>query len=228
MSKKISVISKIVLALTILGCIIPTVYLKVFDLSFLLYHEWLTHSAGLIIFICCIIVVAIGISGIFRKEVKKDDKAIWRVCTLLCVVACILYDLSILSDPAEITRRISCASNLKQMGLALQQYAMDYAGYFPQANGAVGLELLRKNDYLTDYTVYGCPSIKKGKGKDNQSLTEESVDYVYIGGLNTKSDPKQPLMYDKANNHGYYGNVLFADGTVQGIYGNPWTQNIKK
>lgn len=90
------------------------------------------------------------------------------------------------------------------------------------------MELLRKNEYLTDYAVYTCLSTETPRGKGDQPLTEENVDYVYIGGLNTKSDPKQPLMYDKANNHGYYGNVLFADGTVEGIFGNPWTQNIKK
>ena len=65
--------------------------------------------------------------------------------------------------------------------------------------------------------------------QDNPTLTEENVDYVYIGGLNIKSDRNLPLMYDKANNHGgYFGNVLFADGTIKAIEGNPWTQNIRK
>ena len=60
-------------------------------------------------------------------------------------------------------------------------------------------------------------------------MTDENIDYVYIGGLNTKSDPNLPLMYDKAKNHGgYFGNVLFADGTIKGIEGDPWTHNIKK
>ena len=216
------------LVLTILGYIIPTIFLNTFDVSFLLYYKELTLFAEQIRLICCILGVAVGIVGIFWKKENKIDIVIRRCCILLCLVGCISYILFLLSYPSEITRRISCASNLKQMGLALQQYAMDYAGYFPQANGAVGLELLRKNDYLTDYAVFACPSTKKGNGKDNQPLTEENVDYVYICGSNTKSDPKQPLMYDKANNHGYYGNVLFADGTVEGIYGNPWTQNIKK
>ena len=125
--------------------------------------------------------------------------------------------------------RISCSSNLKQLYLSLQQYAADYAGYYPPANGAAGLEALRKNDYLTDYGVYRCPSVtmESKDFKRHESLTEENVDYVYIGGLNTKSDRKLPLIYDKANNHGYYGNVLFADGIVEGIEGDPWTKNIK-
>ena len=106
---------------------------------------------------------------------------------------------------------------------------MDYAGYYPPANGAAGLETLRKNDYLTDYAVFTCPSTKTVRGENNQPLTEANVDYVYIGGLNSKSDRKLPLMYDKTKNHGnYYGNVLFVDGTVSSIEGNPWAQNIKK
>jgi len=47
-------------------------------------------------------------------------------------------------------------------------------------------------------------------------------------GLNIKSDPNLPLMYDKANNHKRFGNVLFVDGTIKGIKGDPWTANIKK
>ena len=124
---------------------------------------------------------------------------------------------------------LSCSLNLKHIYLAaLQHYAADYAGYYPPANGATGLEVLRKNDYLTDYVVYTCPGVKKNQSKDGQPLTEEYVDYVYIGGLNTKSDPNLPILYDKPNNHDNFGNVLFVDGSVNKIKGESWTQNIRK
>jgi len=125
----------------------------------------------------------------------------------------------------EYTSRINCSSNLHQIYLALNNYSVGYAGNYPPVNGAAGLEILRKNGYLTDYVT--CPSTKTTQGKNNQEFTEENTDYVYTGGLNQKSDPKLPLVYDKAKNHGnYFGNVLFVDGTV--IVGNPWTANIKK
>lgn len=224
---KINSTTKTVLVLTVIGYMIPTVYLNIFDLSFLLYQRWLTSSAEIIRSISCIIVIVIGIRGIFWKKANKGDRKICSICTLLCFIAYISM-LFFVSDPAEISRRISCTSNLKTISLALLQYNMDYAGYYPPANGAAGLETLRKNDYLTDYDVFTCPSTKTVCGKNNQPLTEANVDYVYIGGLNTKSAPNLPLLYDKSNNHGYFGNVLFADCSVAGIYGNPWTQNIKR
>ncbi len=149
------------------------------------------------------------------------------VCTLLCL-AFLLYVFSQFGAARESPKRIACASNLKQIHLALQQYAADYAGYYPPVSGAAGLEVLRKNDYLTNCAVYRCPSVTMER-QDDLPLTEENVDYVYIGGLNTKSDPNLPLAYDKATNHdGYFGNELFADGTIKAIEGNPWTQNIRK
>ena len=91
-------------------------------------------------------------------------------------------------------KRISCACNIKQINLVLKQYAMDYSGNFPPANGAAGLEYLRKYDYLTDYSIFICLSTKITRGKDIQPLTEDIVDYVYIGGLNEKSDPSTPIL----------------------------------
>jgi hypothetical protein len=106
---------------------------------------------------------------------------------------------------------------------------MDYSGYFPPANGAAGLEYLRKYDYLTDHSVYACPSGKTAKSKDNnQPLTEQTVDYVYVGGLNEKSDPNAPVLYDKPGNHKDYGNAGTVNGKVKSIYGKDWMGKIKK
>ena len=226
MSKKIASSAKVVLVFTVLGCVIPTVYINIFPVGFLLYHGLPAGFTGLGA-ILCFLGVIVGIPGSFDRKVKNIERVICAACTLLCLVF-LLYAVSQLGAARERPKRISCASNLKQIHLALQQYAADYAGYYPPANGAAGLEVLRKNDYLTNCAVYRCPSVTM-EHQDDLPLTEENVDYVYIGGLNIKSDRKLPLMHDKTNNHGgYFGNVLFADGTIKGIEGKPWTQNIKK
>ena len=230
MSKKISSKAKIALVLTVLGCVIPTVYINVFSTGYLLYHRWptdLTAIGGLI----CIVGVIFGVPGIFERKVNVISRI---TCIASCIastffcLAFLLYVFSQFGAARESPKRIACSSNLKQIHLALQLYAADYAGNYPPENGAAGLEVLRKNDYLTNCAVYHCPSVTM-ECQDNPTLTEENVDYVYIGGLNIKSDRNLPLMYDKANNHGgYFGNVLFADGTIKAIEGNPWTQNIRK
>jgi prepilin-type processing-associated H-X9-DG protein len=125
----------------------------------------------------------------------------------------------------EKARRISCASNLKQIGLALKQYSMDYDDQFPPFDGAKGLELLRRENYLTDYKIYTCPSnAEANPGKDNEPLKEENVDYVFRGGLNESLPGDTPIAWDKDLNHKNYGNVLYLDGHVTGICGADWNK----
>lgn len=226
MSSKINLMTKIVLVLTV--CVpIMIIGINRFPEWFSLYHSWFTKIIGFVCLSCIILCV----SGILSKKANNGNRLSCIVCALLCLALFIFPDLScpLTKSSIESHRRISCASNMKCFMLAFRQYAIDFAGNYPSPGGAAGFELLRKNDYLTDYAVYTCPSTQTVRGSGDQPLTENLVDYVYIGGLNQKSSPRQPLMYDKPNNHGnYYGNVLFTDGTVERIEGNPWTANIKK
>jgi prepilin-type processing-associated H-X9-DG protein len=135
--------------------------------------------------------------------------------------------LPALSQTREKARRISCASDLKQIGLAIRMYSMDNKEQFPDKNGARGLEMLRSGKYLENVKIYTCPS-SHSKVNDGKPLTEENVDYVYVGGYNESSSPDTPIAYDKPKNHIKYGNILFADGHVQGYAGANWMDNIKK
>jgi len=166
----------------------------------------------------------------FDKERKKHE--IVLIVILINFLAVILsspFFTNTAHTPDKAMLRISCISHLKQIGLSLKQYAMDYDGWLPDGSGAAGFEKLRSNDYLTDYEVYHCPSSNATKGKGNQKLNSKIVDYIYRAGLqyppgSGKDASKIPVVWDKPTNHKDYGNVLFLDGHVMWFYGKDWIE----
>ena len=145
----------------------------------------------------------------------KED---WIVMTIIFIIIIAMISPAFIyhGSSRRKARRISCTSNLKQIGLSLKQYAMDYADYFPPENNAQGLENLRSQDYLTDYGVYVCPENSTAKGTGTVPLTDKICDYIYLGGSKEGDDPTIPLAFDKPKNHTDYINVLFLDGHVKG------------
>lgn len=136
--------------------------------------------------------------------------------------------LPALSKARAQARKVSCANNEKQIGLALFMYAEDYRGELPPYDGAKGLDLLRKKGYLTEGKIFVCPNTEHIPSAWNTPITETTCDYIYIGGknLNKTDNPSfEPILWDKPENHDRFGNVLYLDGHVEGFTGANWMQN---
>ncbi|MBN2642632.1 MAG: hypothetical protein JXR78_13345, partial [Victivallales bacterium] len=99
------------------------------------------------------------------------------------------------------------------------------------------LEILRSEEYLSDYKVYICPSTtdQAGTGTDElYSGTGTNLSYVYVpylmeGANVATGNPDSGIIADAgtddgtpAPNHTKYGNILYLDGHVSAAVGDKW------
>ena len=148
---------------------------------------------------------------------RKSDFTLVELAVIVAIVAifALMSSGCFLQTQRERAHRINCASNLKQIGTALELYSITYDSRLPDGPAPIGesgvlterdfytaggraggFELLRANDCLTDYLVYVCPSSSVKEGKGNESLSwskagsgsgKPNLSYAYQAGM-TKGD----------------------------------------
>ncbi|MBN1864442.1 MAG: DUF4190 domain-containing protein, partial [Victivallales bacterium] len=137
----------------------------------------------------------------------------------LSSVASIAFFAVSISQARQEALAARSAENLKNLSLALNMYAQDYDGLFPDKDGAEGIAMLYPS-YLTDQEGL---AVKKGKYPPSEELSEDSIDYQYIGGRGVHS-VNQPVAWDKFTNFKKRGNVLYSDGTVATLANEDWLE----
>jgi prepilin-type processing-associated H-X9-DG protein len=129
---------------------------------------------------------------------------------------------------------VKCASNLKQIGLAISLYANDHGGQYPNL-----LAVLPSDQDITA-EVMTCPSSNDEKpaatdiaevvaeltaAETNAPGHKHCMSYVYAGkALTTKTVAETTVVaYEPLENHDGDGtNVLFGDGHVEFISKQGW------
>ena len=147
----------------------------------------------------------------------------WGMLVVGCAPAAITL-LALLLLPSmgrarEPANRVKCASNLRQIGQAIQMYANGHGGRFPPTLGT----LLLTEDITSE--VFVCPSSndERAEGPATQAVIRVDSDplycsYVYAGaGLNAGAVTRgHVLVYDRTMGHhnGDGMNVLYGDFSV--------------
>jgi prepilin-type processing-associated H-X9-DG protein len=122
----------------------------------------------------------------------------------------------------ETAHRATCMNNLRQISVAMKQFAVDNDDRNPRTFG----ELL-KGGYLTTTKVFFCPSTRSRLPDDFPADFKEAdlaalnridalTDYVMVKDMDAASTPDFIMAHDKPGNHRGAGrNCLHVDGHVR-------------
>ncbi len=165
------------------------------------------------------------------------------VIGIIAVLASML--MPALGKAKEKANQIDCTNQLKQIGLALNMFANDHRGNYPNplkdvdgserdnvGHNSKGFVRLLEDKYLDSTAVLICRSSRMSKANNSDDLDSasdtangtktEKCSYLYYGGLwdDVSYKSERGIVRDKNKNHKNVGNVLFMDTHVETFTGS--------
>ena len=145
------------------------------------------------------------------------------VIAIIAILAAILFP--VFARARENARRASCQSNLKQIGLAVEQYKQDFDGYYPTTRQLAGPGVNRGwptliQAYIKSQQIFICPS-----GEREASIKSVAASWTgsvrrYCGktvddGTASSGDGSSPASISEVRGLSYAVNVIpGVDGAV--------------
>lgn len=148
-----------------------------------------------------------------HMETKKKRSAFGIVINLLLVMGSIFLLISLLLPtmcaPKERANRVKCASNLRQIGQALQLYNADHKSYPDDP-----LKLITLCDLSTE--VFICPSTSDTASSSTNPSLKDHCSYIFLFQTHSANESAETIIaYENPKNHDNEGvNFLYNDGHV--------------
>jgi len=160
------------------------------------------------------------------------------VISIIAILASILFPL--FARARETARRSNCASNLMQIGAALNMYAQSYDGHYPRKDNEFG----PLYPCTQDIDIFYCPSdsavhrwrfkaLKPGPGplpcdSERKVAVETSSSYVYKGGYTNDDRADTSIAGESVAFHRDVVNVLHLGGYVKGVPADGYVPVVKQ
>ncbi|MFN3648224.1 MAG: DUF1559 domain-containing protein [Armatimonadota bacterium] len=134
------------------------------------------------------------------------------VIAIIAILAAILFP--VFAKAREAARKISCTSNLRQMGTALMMYAQDYDEVYPNRRFASPLRAKGDDDfswrtviqpYIKNTQIFHCPS--NPDSRVESSDPEFGISYACNFNYGGQPAPPSPEVFSVLGN-GIFGNSL--------------------
>jgi len=158
-----------------------------------------------------------------RQNTKKRGFTLIELLIVIAIIALLAAILfPVFGRARENARRASCSSNLRQIGLAMQQYATDYDSFYPavlqcqaalvSGNCPSGVRDLAWPTliypYIKSQQVYVCPSNEKSGYIHNNGVAART----YYGVTSNDGSTNVATMTEKATLLSYSRNVIPTNG----------------